>query len=74
MAKEQVTIDVSQLPEGMTAEKLIELVKSAEARAETGEKQRKVRSYAVQKLEKAHEAEYKSYREEAIKKFEAGQL
>lgn len=69
-----LTIDASKLPEGMTAEKLIALVESVEARAESGERQRKIRSHAVQKLVDAHKAEYEANRAEAAKLYEAGKL
>lgn len=74
MADKQITIDASKLPAGMTPERLIELVNSADARAESSEKQRKVRSYAVGKLTEKYKAEYEAARKEATKLFEDGKL
>jgi len=71
---DKIQIDASKLPAGMTAEKLVELIKSYEARSATGEKQRKVRSYAVGKLTEKYATEYETYRKEAVALFEAKKL
>jgi len=61
---EKIPIEV---PEGMTPEKLLELVKQYEARRVSGEAQRKARSWAVKKLIENHKDEYESLREQAKK-------
>lgn len=69
-----VTIDASNLPEGMTPEKLQALIDRAANQTATSEKQRKVRNYAVGKLTKKYEAEYNVFREEGKAKYDAGEL
>lgn len=74
MAAEKLTIDAAKLPPGMTAEKLVDLIKSYESRSKAGEKQRKVRSFAVEKLTKKYATEYEAARAEATALYDAGKL